>query len=187
MKKILMLFILFMSFGLTAETGYKGNRWYIDRDEIVLQKNYCRSFSDAYLPRDARAEKMLIFDSDIVVYYHMTCGMFVSVSYTLPRNKVYEFKNQNLKKVEERRAESFTPTDMSAYIQSLGKNSDGAFFDYYSNRFIIDSCYNIQGPVGLYNDNGRGMITKYNYNEDTWLYLLENIVMGYNYVVYVTK
>lgn len=188
MKKIfLTLFIFILIYGAVAESGYNGNRWYKSRNEISLHENADPYFSDAYLNRDVRAEQIIMFGVDIVVYYHLTCGMFTSVSFTIPEDKIQEFKKQTQNKVDENTAVSFTPYDMIAYINSLGKNSSGAFYDYYSNKYFADACYNVKGPENLYKENGAGRITKYNYNEDTWLYLLENVVMGSNYVVYVTK
>jgi hypothetical protein len=194
MKKqiIALLFFICTAAGLAAETGYRGHEWY--------------SLSSAF-PRTGREKieqpgwmKTIIYTKEILG--EPTCLFFgfsfdyeelINAGYIISEGKTTELKNQlkGKKKKEvkinlgdfsnlDKQIEEAKRTD-EEYASYGEKEEKHFYFDQFSWLVQMLEEY---GTADI-EDNPNAVLTIYDYNNDTRLYLFERAIKGKIVVVYV--
>lgn len=191
-KQTIALFILiFTAAGLTAETGYKGINWgsaefiitYYEGEEINPVPN-----KDNYYPM--LYKKTLLGEETNLFYLMQSEYGLLGVFYVTPetnneklkfnlrnKEKIYEYpflrdaENQLWKKAEEEFKEAI---DYPIVEYSIG---------FYMWQFA--GAYEFEYKVQQFPTEGlEGIISVYDYNDDTRLYIFENIIPEKTIVVY---
>lgn len=187
MKKILSLFILFLSVGLFAETGYAGVEWGTKKEQL---KDFFIEHDNSELWDNIEVREKQILNEKTKVYYHFNKGL-VGVSYAIPDNRtsvilkkysdlvdtlfsisvpVEEFKNDLKNKLD------------LENINNLNLAMNLTIFTAVTRQ---ETTSEIFFTKPLYGENG--FVYIFNYNDDTNVYVIQNFFKGYTFVVYVVR
>ena len=181
-----LIFIL-LSFGLFAENGYAGKKWGTSKEDLEL--TYSVDPKDDVLWGKTSAEKKPMLGSETMVYYHFFENVLLAISYRIPNEKAALIK----RKLNELIFETPTAT-VSADMFLIGMNEMGFLPEI--NDKDLDLCYlmaviSLDAEIsgydeikGFYEEKGNGLITIYDYNEDTRCYVYENLINGTTIIVY---
>lgn len=181
-KQIISFFILiFTAAGLAAETGYEAYDWgenplvIIQYEDNQKQKK-TELWSSTYPP--------LIFEKELngfktnVFFIFNNSGYFNLVFYYTDIKNSKKIKDGLKNEVGVIKSSQFTEKDLLEkfpYVTQVTK-------DYIIGDFFISI---INGTITP--ETGSGTITIYNYNDDTWCYVFENVLKDKTCVVYAPK
>lgn len=185
MKKLfLSLFILFLSVGLFAETGYAGTAWNAPQyktDTRLLK------VPGQETPKTTATKIKTILGQSTVIFYHFLDDKLMGVSYTVGDPKA------NVKSKFHNLVKSFTVPQMSNddFIsmlledKTLKSKDDSMMITIQQNEVFFRLAYQLEqfGNDSNY-ENEKGEIYIFDYNSDTRVYIYENIVEGLTFVVY---
>ena len=178
MKKTITILLLLSCFVVTfAETGYAGKQW--------MSKSSDLPYLEADEDTKMIDKKMLGIDT--TVYYHFSAKRLMAVSYSLPISKTEQAKSNYKNLVDTYKLEVLTQTKWKVLLISGNKiNSESTTDDI--DRASNKAIYLLARGIELNNvdkiDNGDARIYIYDYNDDTRVYLFENVVKGVLFVVY---
>lgn len=189
-KQITALFILiFIAAGLAAETGYKGIRWgssgYIidlneGKEENPITKTFPGYTTKVY-------EKQLLGEKTNVFYTLLdNYGLFGVYYFTSEANNgklKANLKNKNL--VEIIKYPKMEPDAVERLKNRFEEDKDrllewAAGFTLMLLPFGLETEYRYEKPE----TTGDGLISIYDYNDDTRIYIFENIIPEKTVVVY---
>jgi hypothetical protein len=186
-KAILFIFLLSVFFGAFAETGYNKHAWGTKKSDIKL-KSETKPGKDS-LWKDTKAENKSILGKMRPVYYHFFNDSLGAISYTLPIEKVKNFQNKMKEKVFETQAES---EDIDFILVSCKEEKiipEIQDIDLDLNKIVAITTLEAENDgyeeIDPAPENAAGRIYIYDYNDDTRVYLYENVVTDYAFVVYV--
>lgn len=185
MKKILSLFILFLSVGLFAETGYAGVEWGTKKEQL---KDFFIEHDDSELWNNTEVREKQILNEKTKVYYHFFYDRLISISYKIPDKKTEKLLSKFPDVVDVMMCPTMTLTE----FKELHKDAANLNLDD-SNILETLMNQNVAQFVERYEitqmelPNGKGKIWIFDYNNDTNAYLIQDIIEGYTFVVYVFR
>lgn len=182
MKKTIALFffLIFIATGLAAETGYETYEWGENPIAIIYRENTQQikktQLWDGYPP--------LIFEKEIkgfktnLFYCFNVLGNFNAVFYYTDINNTGKIKDGLGKAQSTIKTFQVTEEDLLEEYPSVNQVTK----DYIIEEFI---CSIVNGTIT--HGDGPGTVTIYNYNDDTWCYIFENVLVNKTCVVYAPK
>ena len=177
MKKIITtLLFLFMVLGLFAETGYAGFEWGTNKNnftDLTREDDYILS------------EQRVMFNTLTTRYFSFGNGQLWTVSYSLSAEKTEEikskFKNQVYKKkITELSDELINEAYQRFKLEENEKNKDYITNKLVSAKAAAFSSYGISETE----KEGKATLYAYDYNDDTRVFIFQNITEGKTVVVY---
>ena len=212
MKKIFMLVLtLFFSLFLFAETGYKGVDWGLHEREITKKLSVNPIFEDNSSENELlkyffptfteKVNETVILGKKVKVSY-----MFVSidneyylcnVAYIINSDKIKELQN-HLKQVRWYKSRFQVEQAMKMLVidaPNMKQEFDDSIarhyftdytmsYKYQGESYIMDSVLAFEQPTKK-NKKASGTLTLYDYNDDTRVYIYDNIIKDKAVVVYV--
>ena len=189
MKKTIAIFFLCCSLSLFAETGYRGYKWYSNKNDFPKTGRLDTSKITGW--EDILIYKKQVLEEPNFLYYGFTFDdeEFIDAGYVIQNDKTPELKKQLKEKIikeikvelgdlDEQLAEAKI-TDEEA--REYGEKEDNHFF--YDQLSWIALMLERNGTGDI--EEGPGLLTIYDYNNDTRIYLFEGAVTGKTVVVYV--
>lgn len=176
-KQINALFIfLFIAAGLAAETGYQGHKWYetinnfsrSNRIKFEEDPLYGLIYPLAYY-KNIEGEQTILYYGFDTEYFEFISAGFTVTQKTAKKIKAKLGPEISIYKVstEDRTAEDL---DFEGKEEDIKPYKDCYIFvDLRSIAYGIDLGYANEYPTG------EGLITVYNYNDDTRVYVFENL------------
>lgn len=178
MKKLLTtLLILFLSLGLFAETGYTGIEWGTPKS--------CFKFEEDV--EDAGIKTRTMQGEETKVYYSFYKDIFDGISYSISTEKTKQLLKKYSDKIGTLKIDTITKEAVYKELDEEYKNEK--FYEYYLHN---EYCKNAAMYCDILLENekkGSGQCTVYiyNYNEDTRVYIFENLVEGRTFVYYTFR
>lgn len=187
MKKIFFIFVLVscLTAGF-AETGYNNKAWNTEKGAVKTLGNVEPGEESLWIITEAEIKKMLGIET--MVYYHYFGNKLNSVSYTIPEENLEKLKAKLPKEAQTTNTITMSTDACLLFVASgFGKteNFDLAFNTEMWTLALMYEQGNIEELEGLIDKNGTGTIVNYNYNNDTNVYVFENVIQDYYCVVYI--
>ena len=188
MKKIIFILLLLSCFaGAFADTGYNNRVWFSQKGTLKLQFEVTPGPEELW--KTTEVEEKPILGTTTRVYYHYVENMFVAVSYIIPQSKTKQLKTKFKTLVETAPTYSLKKEDYIKNLINAGTIPENEDVDLHINNLIamgaIDIEFNgLEQLETLKSETGKGLISIYDYNEDTRVFLFENFLLDYTVVVY---
>lgn len=186
-KTITTLLFLVLSFGLFAETGYAGVQWGTYKKSLKLTDTITPTESEIW--DSTIAKKKTILGTITNVYYHFSEDYLYGVSYEIRAEKTKELQKKFNNPVITIDTETGTREDFvntlleNGYIKDVKNNE---VITHYANKSFFEvACILEFKGYDTKGKKGKGKIHIYDYNDDTRVYLFENIVENSTFVVYM--
>lgn len=178
MKKIFFIFVLV--FCLTtgfAEAGYNGLQWGAKYNDIPYPE----------ISENTKAREKKMVGVYTTIFYHLRGNQLKGISYTIPVEKTTEIKSKYKKQIDTKQVEAISQKDWSNLLKEEKKISEkftSEEIDRESNKMIFLLARGIEEDRASGMDKGNAQIYIYDYNEDTRVYIFENMIEGVTFVVY---
>lgn len=188
MKKIITtLLFLLLVFGLFAETGYNKRAWLTKKGNLNLQ--FATEQGNDELWQKTEVEKKPIIGSETLVYYHFLNDYFFAVSYFLPLEKTEKVKSKFKELIYSTPSYSLSKDEYANNMLAAGVYKDLNEVDLKLNKTFTNCALDLElngreSISMLVQNNGKGLISIYDYNDDTRVYLFENFLKDITIVVY---
>lgn len=202
MKRLILFFILFLNFGIFAETGYNGFQWGWEKKDINIGENI-EVWEDEY-GSIVSFGTIILGDDSIKSYFFDVEKGLDCVSYYIPAGSLEELlsKFDPKKKVYEVKTELFEINDIynsakelieKGTIPPFYDGSDKTIFAFIS---VLAEGYSYE-IASKSEDKGYknikeakegpkvGTLYIYDYNDDTRVYILSGNIDGLAFVAYV--
>lgn len=193
MKKIFFILLLLSCFaGAFAETGYNGIKWFTEREVFKKSTGYKTTQSEV-IPAIEMQEKTMLGEKTTVNYFFSAYDCFEGVIYTIPEKKTSELKDKLNKPIKTFKTDTFTREQFSREILKEEPDFKGQTqqtINTYFNYVFYSICFYTFEQESNYEiikakKNSKGTLYIYDYNDDTRLYIFENIIEGLTFVVYL--
>lgn len=188
MKKRIILIAAIMLAGALAfgETGWNNHQWWTDVKKYRTDKDEKIPESLITLQDKVQATKRLILGKKINVYFLFPDGKLTGISYTIESSKTEELKKKFNQPVSYIKFYQFSKEEIiegAAQDEVIIKTDEEIEWIMTSVLFAIAATIEQEG-MGSYNE-GDAQLSIYDYNDDTRVYIYENIMEGQTVVVYV--
>ena len=176
-KTITTLLILFLTLGLFAETGYAGFEWGANKSEF----SYLNTED-----KNTLSEQKVMLNKETTRFFHFgNTDMLWGISYSLPAAKTDEIKSKFKNLVRTQKLKEMPEEAMTEALKNLALEENEKNKDYVSNRIMAAfalaySAYGIPETV----KEGIAAVSAYDYNDDTRVFIFENMVKDKTIVVY---
>lgn len=178
---------------LFGETGYKKFQWNYPIENVLDCITHQTPLNEAqkeYFAECLIVEELPILGMKTEVFYFSAGNYISGIAYFIPTSKVKSLKTNLRSKVTEVKVEG---TQEKTYKNKLNENYPELNpEDYWRASFASDKCiFSIYieavGYDTLKQEKGKKNCTLsiYDYNDDTRVYIYENIIEGQTVVVYV--
>lgn len=175
-KAITTLLILFLTLGLFAETGYAGFEWGTNK----------KKFSDLTIEDEyVLSEQRVMLNTQTTRYFSFGNDQLWTISYSLPVAKTEEikakFKNQAYKQNVTEMSDEVIKEALERFkLESNEKNKD-----FVTNKLVAikAAAFSLYGLTET-GKEGKATVYAYDYNDDTRVFIFENITKGKTVVVY---
>lgn len=187
MKKI--FFILVLVFCLTAgfaETGYAGTPWGTLKQNLKIGDRIAPT--DNPLWESTEARKKLILNKQNTVYYHFFENQLYGVSYTLQAEDTKQICAKFTNKVDMKKIPGMNKLEWIEIMFTEGlidNKEDNEIINLASNKMIFEVAAGFEFYGNKTTKTGDAKIYIYDYNEDTRVYIFENMVEGLTFVTYM--
>ena len=179
MKKIfLSLFVLLFTFGLFAETGYAGVNWGAKREQL---KYLFEDHPNTEDWKNTEVRLKMIQGEQTKVYYHF-CDVLVGVSYTIPSSKTKKLINIFKNCIDVVTIPTMTKEEAKENLKIDFENKQES--DIQINNAMFQTMA-ILDQKGINQSDGKGLIWIFDYNEDTRVYVIQDLIEGLTTVVYI--
>lgn len=182
MKKLIAFFVLVFCFVAGySETGYNGHQWWATKTEITNSLIYLTTPEITEENKEiweyTVAEKKNILGSQTFVYYHFlnTESGLMAISYSIDKSKTKQLKEKYTDKILETKIQqiedNYIPEKEIEYQCEIERQLFNVIImndDDYLRRF----------------EGTGGILTVYNYNNDTRVYIFENFIKNRTFVFY---
>lgn len=190
-KQIIALFIMtFMAAGLAAETGYKGINWgsseFIIESKEGEETNPLSKAQPGYITKVY--EKQLLGEKTNLFYILQKDYGLICIYYSTPKGNTRKLKS-NLKNKNLVGTIKYPSIDVSTLKEKIKQQVPDdadrlvewlAGFTLMHFPLGLETEYRYKWP----NLEGDGLISIYDYNDDTRIYIFENIILEKTVVVY---
>lgn len=175
MKKILSLFILFLSVGLFAETGYAGKAWGTNKNDLILD----------HVDNNTMAKPKIVLGLETTVFYHFIGDKLYGVSYSISNEKTKELKSKYKELLHSFDFSELTDEQLNNIKKKNGIDESAIL--YLTNKLIYNMAFalEVKGIPKEPPKKGNCKLLVYNYNDDTRVYMLENFRKGECFVTYI--
>lgn len=177
-KKTFILFLLFCFSVAFAETGYAGIQWGTKWESLPFTKEDLTTKS---------MDRKLVGE-DTTMYYHFRNLKLAGISYSLPREKTDLAKANYEHLVETLHADNITVKEFVNILEEQNEIDSKATsneIDRVANKFIFNITKGIEAEGSQGFEKGNASIYIYDYNNDTRVYIFENIIENITFVVYL--
>ena len=188
MKKIFFILVLLSCFAAGfAETGYAGTQWGTHKQNLKIGDKIEPTENELWESTEAR--KKLILNKQNTIYYHFADSYLYGITYTLSREDTKQIRSKFKNEVDIINLEAFSHEEWIENLLNQGmidNKEDSAEVNLATNKMIfeITAVYEFQGYKKQIK-NGNAKVYIYDYNDDTRVFLFENIVEGYSFVSYI--
>lgn len=184
MKKqiTVLLFLIFAAAGLAAETGYQGHKWYesiYDFPETNLVE-FEETPSYGWMTCKAYNQKILGERTILFYGFHSEHGELTCAGYTISNEAAEIIKNDLGKKQKEYKVNAEDPKEIKTEAEAKWR-------DFYTFAGLEEIASYIENGYLTDEDipEGDGVITIYNYNDDTNVYFFENFYDKRTIVIFI--
>jgi len=184
MKKILSLFILFLSVGLFAETGYAGAEWGSSKED--LEYLFIQSDETNKNWENTKVREKIILGERTDLYYFFIKNILCGICYKIPEEKtdllIKNYKNQ----VSLLHCKSISLEDFKKNIYNekdlTNENPQKTELLFHETTYAVALQVEYRR---MKSGTGNAIVYTYNYNDDTNVHVLRNLINNYTFVVYV--
>lgn len=176
-KQITTLLILFLTLGLYAETGYAGIEWGTAKNKFKFEEE---------LEGAGIINKTMLGEETRVFYSFNNKNNLDGISYSISRKKTSQLINRYPyeKRIGSIKIDTLTKEDLYKDLGELAENEK--LLEEYISIVLCSNAAPLcdvrmgQGKRGY----GDCTVHIYNYNDDTRVYIFENLVEGRTFVYY---
>ncbi len=188
MKKLFFIFVLvFCVAAGFAETGYAGTQWGTHKQNLKIGDKIEPTNNELWESTEAR--RKLILNKPGIIYYHFVEDYLYGITYTLNKKDTKQIISKFKNEVDTIKVESSDLDEWIDYLSQQGmidNKEDEEDINLATNKMIfeITAVYEFQGYKNQIK-NGNAKVYIFDYNDDTRVFLFENIVEGYSFVSYI--
>jgi hypothetical protein len=187
MKKLFFIFVLVFCLAAGfAETGYAGTPWGTLKQNLKIGDRIAPT--DNALWESTEARKKLILNRQNTVYYHFFENQLYGVSYTLQAEDTKQICAKFTNKVDILKVPATTKEEWIDNLiaqRMIDNKEDNALINLASNKMIFEVAAVFEFYGNQAKKTGDAKIYIYDYNEDTRVYIFENMVEGLTFVTYM--